>query len=42
MMVTNTLVENVPLPSSSVIEGDGESQFIDSKGVKFRWSCKPE
>jgi len=38
----SAMVENVPLPSSSVIEGEGESQFVDSKGVKFRWSCKPE
>jgi len=38
----SAMVENVPIPSSLVIEGEGESQFVESKGVKLRWSCKPE
>ena len=34
------LVENIPIPASGlVLEGEGESQFIDTKGVKMRWSC---
>jgi len=37
-----SMVEDVPLPSSLTIEGEGESQFVDTKGVKFHWSCKPE
>lgn len=37
------LVENIPLPrSGAVFEGEGDSAYIDSSGVKIRWSCKPE
>jgi len=37
------MVENVPLPSSGLVfEGEGESRFVDAKGVKMRWSCRPE
>jgi len=36
------MIENVPLPSGLVFEGEGESQFVDTKGVKMRWSCRPE
>lgn len=37
------MLENVPLPSSGfVLEGEGDSQFTDSKGVKVRWACRPE
>jgi hypothetical protein len=37
------LVEDIPLPrSGAVFEGEGDSAYIDSGGVKIRWSCKPE
>ncbi len=37
------MVVNEPLPEKRlVLEGEGESQFADMKGVKMRWSCRPE
>lgn len=37
------LVEEVPLPRSGVVlEGEGQSVFVDSASVSMRWSCRPE
>ncbi len=36
------MVENIPMPSGLDFEGEGESQFVDTKGVKMHWSCRPE
>ncbi len=36
------MVENMPLPSGLVLAGEGESQFVDTKGMKMSWNCQPE
>ncbi len=36
------MVENIPLPSGLAFEGEGESQFVDTRGVKMSWVCEPE
>lgn len=34
-------VENVSVLTSGLVI-KGESQFVDAKGVKMYWSCRPE
>jgi hypothetical protein len=36
------MVEDVPLPSGVGFSGEGESQFVDTQGVRMRWNCHPE
>ena len=38
----SAVVSGIPVPSSLIFEGEGESEFIDARGVKFQWSCRPE
>jgi len=39
----SALLENVPIPRSGlVLEGEGNSQFIDSGETRVSWSCRPE
>jgi hypothetical protein len=39
----SALLENVPIPRSGlVLEGEGDSQFIDSGPTRVSWSCRPE
>lgn len=37
------MMENIPTPSSGLtLAGEGESQFVDTRGVSMSWSCQPE
>ncbi|MCJ7499106.1 hypothetical protein MUP29_02525 [bacterium] len=39
----SALLENVPIPRSGlVLEGEGDSQFMDSGETRVSWSCRPE
>jgi hypothetical protein len=39
----SAFLENVPIPRSGlVLEGEGDSQFIDSGETRVSWSCRPE
>lgn len=39
----SAFLENVPIPRSGlVLEGEGNSQFVDSGETRISWSCRPE
>lgn len=40
--VLSAMVENIDLPKNGlVLSGEADSQFIDTKGVRVSWTCKP-